>query len=362
MTGRASTTRRSLLRLRAALLALTGVVLATSAWSFAGTHAVLETVRDRTVPAMLDVASARTALMDADAAAVASFRGGGARLIGPGEQYETGLAVANQDLARAAEHNAAGADGSRELQLIAGLLTAYGGWISQADAQFRAQREDMLSAVDLWYAARLLHGDDQIVPHLDALAADQRAELDAQLSTGWLDPVTMLVWTVPALALLALLGYTQVFLRRRFRRRCNESVIVASLVVLVLVAATAAGLVLRDRAQHAAADLREFVTSSELQSTAVATAGQHELVQMVRAQCGGGPDGCGETLPPPGPAAAAGEGAHPPAASATDATVAFASATDFGWLLGVIPALAVAIAGLVLLGLQPRIDEYRYRP
>ena len=37
-----------------------------------------------------------------------------------------------------------------------------------------------------------------------------------------------------------------------------------------------------------------------------------------------------------GPAAAAGEGAHSAAASATDATVAFASATDFGWLLVII--------------------------
>jgi hypothetical protein len=53
--------------------------------------------------------------------------------------------------------------------------------------------------------------------------------------------------------------------------------------------------------------------------------------------------------------------AAPPATSAAAATAQFASATDLGWLLVLIPVLALAGAALVLAGLQPRIDEYRTR-
>ena len=132
MTERVSTTRRDLIRLRMGLLGLTVVVLAMCVWSFAATQSVLSTVRDQTAPAVLDVASARAALMQAHSAAVSSFVHRGAQLVGPGEQYSTDLSVAEQDLARAAGDNAGGSAGSGELQLIAGLLSTYSGWMSQA--------------------------------------------------------------------------------------------------------------------------------------------------------------------------------------------------------------------------------------
>ncbi|KAA9160906.1 hypothetical protein FPZ12_015980 [Amycolatopsis acidicola] len=361
MNRRTSTTRRALVRLRAGLLLLTAVTLTMSVWSFAGTIGVLESVRDRTAPAVLDVTSARASLLEANSDAIRSFHGGGAQLVGAGEQYETGLAVANQDLARAAEHNAAGEPGSRELQLVAGLLTAYNAWMGESGAQLRASGGAEQSAVYLWYAERLLTGDDQVVSHLDALANDQRAQLDHQVSSGWLSPASTAAWAVPALALLVLVVWTQLYLRRRFRRHFNEWLIAATVLVLGLGAATSTGLVLAARAHDATQALHQYAQSADQQALTQAASGESSLIELVRAQCdANGPQGCGETLPAAGPSADATAGGVS-ASSAAAVTAGFTDATAFAWLLWLIPALAVAAGGCVLVGLQPRIDEYRYR-
>lgn len=349
MTERVSTTHRDLLRLRLGLLGLTVVVLALSVWSFAATQSVLGAVRNQTAPAVLDVASARAALMQAHSAAVGSFVHQGAQLVGPGEQYTTDLAVAQQDLARAAGDNAGGPTGSAELQLIAGLLATYSDWMGQAGAHYPGT----LSTTDLWYASRSLYGDGQMLQHLNALADSQRQELDRQLSEGWLNPWTVLAWALPAIALLALLTHTQRFLWRRFGRRFNPWLLGATALLLMLVAATSTSLVLADRAHAATAALTAYVTSSDQQSDAVSAGAQHDLITLVRNSCGGD---CGATLP-----------LTPPSETLTVPTpvpvaTQFDGITDLGWLLVVIPVLALGIAALTLIGLQDRIDEYRYRP
>ncbi|QUQ64856.1 hypothetical protein [Kutzneria sp. CA-103260] len=353
MTERVSTTRRDLIRLRLGLLGLTVVVLALSVWSFAATQSVLGTVRNQTAPAVLDVASARAALMQAHSAAVSSFVHRGAQLVGPGEQYTTDLAVAQQDLARAAGDNAAGPTGSAELQLIAGLLATYSDWMSQAGAHYPGT----LSSTDLWYAARSLYGDDQTLEHLNTLASSQRQELDQQLTEGWLNPLTVLAWALPSLALLGLLVRTQQYLWRTFGRRFNPALLGATVLLLALIAATSTSLVLAGRAHTATAALTTYVITSDKQSDAVSAAAQHDLIALVRNGCAGS---CGATVPTVPPFQTLTATAPPPSAAA-DASAEFDSATDLGWLLVAIPVLALGIAALALAGLQPRIDEYRYR-
>jgi len=357
MTELVSTTRRDLLRLRLSLLALTVVVLAMSVWSFAATQSVLSTVRDRTAPAVLDVAAARSALMQAHSAAVSSFVNHGATLVGPGEEYTADLAVAEQDLARAAGDNAGGATGSGELQLIAGLLTTYSGWMSQAGTHFR-DGTPALYQTDLWYAARSLYGSEQTLAHIDHLADLQHAELDQQLSDGWLNPWTVLAWAVPSAALGLLLWFTQHYLWRKFGRRFNLALLGASVLLVLLIAATASQFLLAGRAQAASAALSSYVTSTHQQSEAVSAYAQQSLIPFVRKTCK--PTGCGATLPYTPPFQ---QLTLPPTTTTASAiTAGFADATEFGWLLVVIPVLALGIAGLSLVGLQPRIDEYRYRP
>jgi hypothetical protein len=357
VTEKVSTTRRDLLRLRLGLLGLTVVVLAMSVWSFAATQSVLGTVRDRTAPAVLDVAAARSALMQAHSAAVDSFVKGGATLVGPGEEYTADLAVAEQDLARAAGDNAGGSTGSGELQLIAGLLTTYSGWMSQAGTHFR-DGTSALYLTDLWYAARSLYGSQQTLDHLNGLATQQRTELDQQLSSGWLNPWTALAWAVPSAALFFLLWFTQHYLWRKFGRRFNIALLGATALLVLLVGATASEFLMAGRA-HAASDaLTSYITTTDQKSDAVSADAQHSLILFVRNTCN--PTGCGATLPDTAPAEQL--TLSPTTTTAAAITAEFADATDLDWLLVLIPVLALGVAGLSLVGLQPRIDEYRYRP
>jgi len=237
--------------------------------------------------------------------------------------------------------------------VIAGLLATYGDWMSQAGAHY----PDPLYQTDLWYAARSLYGDDQTLKHLNTLADSQRHELDRQLSEGWLNPVTVLAWALPSLALLVLLGYAQRYLWRRFGRRLNPGLLGATVLLLALMAATASGLVLAGRAHTATAALTTYVTSSDRQSDAVSANAQHNLIELVNLGCSGG---CGATVPKTPPSETLTTTAPPPAAAAA-ASAEFDAATDLSWLLVAIPVLALGIAALTLIGLQPRIDEYRYR-
>src|SRR5215468_4112735 len=112
-----STTRRTLRRLLAGLLALTATVFVTTLLMFTRVHRTAETVRTRTAPSIVDLAAARLALVQADAAVITSFQTPEGQLTGPGEEFQNQRAIAGQNLTEAAEDNVAGELGSRRLQL-----------------------------------------------------------------------------------------------------------------------------------------------------------------------------------------------------------------------------------------------------
>jgi hypothetical protein len=363
-----STTRRDLLRLRAALLVVTGAVFAASLAAFTG---VMSTVRDaaaRTAPAVLDVVAARTALVLADSAAMASFQTGQVQLVGPGEQYQNQMATASQNLAQLAEHNAAGESGSRTLQVVEGLVVDYGRWIEDADAHFRAGGVTPLGATDLWSASQLMHGTESgILTQLDTMAEAQRTALREQLSTGWLFPASALVWVLPILLLLGLLLLAQVFGKRRFRRTVNPALAGATLLLLLVAGATSMVFVAQARADVAKGTLNRTVGDWTRQISAVAVTGQRDLAKVMRAQCGGaGQDGCGDTV---GAfmvrLAADGEGDQRTIKSGVAGTQQvedeFTASDQSGFLEYFIPVGTAVIAGLILVGFRRGIDEYRYR-
>lgn len=359
-----STTRRDLLRLRSALLVLTVVVFAGSLATFTG---VMSTVRDaaaRTAPSVLEVMAARWALVQADNAAMTSFQTGQGQLIGPGETYQDQMAIASQNLAQVAEHNSAGAIGSADLQLVEGLVVSYGQLIGNAHTYFREDSASPLGVAELSYAAGLMHGPDSgIVAKLDQLELAQRRALDDQLSQGWMNSAVTLVWLLPIVLLLCLLGYTQYFTRKRFSRTLNPALAVATLLALLVGFGTAAVFDARGKASAAGESLNEVVAQWDAQTRAVAVEGQGELAQLIRRQCGAG---CGFTadafIAKSGvvtPKAPAGERIDVPETKQVGEELA--AADQSGFLDYSIPLAVLVIAGLVVLGLQRGIDEYRYR-
>ncbi|WP_410676368.1 hypothetical protein [Amycolatopsis sp. cmx-4-68] len=367
MTPAASTTRQTLWWLRLGLVTGTVLVLATALATFLGVRASVAEVRERTAPAVLEVSLAKAALVAAHGAAVAAFDAGQARLTGPSEQYEDEIALASQQLAQVAEHNAAGEQGSRTLRLIEGLLPAYNGVIGEADAHFRQDDGGPLAASSLQSASDLLTAPQNgILARLDTLEAAQRSALDVQLDADWLDPAITLLWAVPLLALFAVLVWTQRFLARRFRRTVNAALLAATVACVLLGAGTALLLGIQSDARDSGAALERTVDARSAATADAAGGAQWKLAQVLAAQCGaGGAAACGDTVaafvasapaPPAVPAA--------PPGDADERVLLGPGLTEPGWngVLGYgIPVLAAGIGVLTVGGLQPRLDEYQFR-
>ncbi|MGI5153387.1 hypothetical protein ACQEVC_44665 [Plantactinospora sp. CA-294935] len=370
---RPSTTRRTLLRLLGCLLGATVLVLTSSLAVVWGTHRTAETVRTRSLPAVMELAAVRTALVRADTAAITSFQTRQAGLVGPGEEYQNQIAAASQSLAQAAEDIGSGDTSSRQIQVVEGLLVTYIGLMGRADAHYRQSGPSGLATAYAWYASRLLHSDGGILAQLDTLLAAETETLEARLSSGWLAPGTTLVWVLPALLLLYLLVRAQLFLRRRFRRAVNWGLVAATVLLVALAVGTSFALVSKEQLADAHAELSEVRRLSAEQAAGANHEGITALDGLLAGFCSRA-DGCevssdvfrgpGARSPaaPPSPAVSARPMADRDVlrrAEEVDDQAALATGATSGAF--VVLLLASPIALFVWWGLRPRIEEYRYR-
>lgn len=309
----ASGTRPYLIRRLAALLAGTLITCAALLTAYYGVSRNAPAVNGRTTPAIVEIAAAETSLKASFAAAKAGLTGPAGPVEGAGEEYRAQLNAANQALEKATIDTVAGDDGRQTLRTASGLVSSYGYLIEQA---VRSGTDAVLR--DAYVASAhstLTRPDSGIVDRLEEVQREQRDVLDRQVSFGWL---LTLVWTV-ALALCAGLGWlladTQRTLRRRFRRRVNPA-LAAGTALLTALALTLAvfAVQIQGRLHTAAARIAYDRTHG---GTGAETL--HQVNDALRS------------------------------------TQWRAALTGYVVLAGVL------IAALVLIGLQPRIDEYRFR-
>jgi hypothetical protein len=379
-----STTRRTLLRLLAGLLALTATVFASTLLTFTRVHRTAETVRTHTAPAIAELAAARLALVKADAAVIDSLtpevQASGVKLTGPSEELQSQLTLAGQALTRVAEHNVAGESASRHLQLVEGQLVTYQVLVGQADAHFRQVNGKALGAADLWGASRLLHGEvvtqqdrslgrlDGILRELDQLTGDQQQALDKQLAASAVTPVAVLAVLVPLLGLFGLLLATQLALRRRFRRRINPWLLLATGLLLAMAAISTSSAVAQHRIEDSRGTLRHLVADRQQRGSAEDTEGQHALNGLLHGIPCAAAGGCGHTVKRFAdyvtrlPAASGRITDRRLTAEVGQVSAQTAAATAGAGLEPVIYVLAILTAAAVFLGFLPRLSEYRYRP
>ncbi|MFD2470253.1 hypothetical protein [Amycolatopsis silviterrae] len=357
-------TRRVLVRIRAVLLAGTVLALVTSYLAVSGVVRTADQISSATSRAILEVAAARDALVSADAAAIASFASGEAKLAGPGQEYENRMASASQSLARVAEFNQASEGGTGTLQTVEGLVASYSGAMGQADAHFRQQGGELVGLADLWYASRLLHGPDNVLELLGKLQTDERAALDSQISGARMSAGLLVLWLLPPIVLLALLVATQVFLRQRFRRRLNLPLLGATVLGVGVVAGLLVAFSLAGRLDAVRENVDQAVAVRKASIEAADANGHARLATLLQQRCG--PAGCGPTVDdfsrqtPTVSTAAPAQDAITSAARAVKS--AGDSAAESGGLPVLVPAALILAGGLVVAGLYRRIDEYRYRP
>ncbi|WP_238605629.1 hypothetical protein [Amycolatopsis sp. Poz14] len=357
-------TRQALVRIRAVLLAGTVLALVTSYLAVSGVVRTADQISSATSRAILEVAAARDALVSADAAAIASFASGEAKLAGPGQEYENRMASASQSLARVAEFNQAGEPGTGTLQTVEGLVASYSGAMGQADAHFRQPGGELVGLADLWYASLLLHGPDNVLDLLGKLQKDERAALDTQISGTRMSAGPLILWLLPPLVLLALLVSTQVFLRQRFRRRLNLPLLGATALGLGVVAGLLLAAALAGRLDTVRSSVDEAVAVREKSIEAADADGHARLAALLYRRCG--PPGCGSTVDDfrrrtlSASTTAPAQNAITSAARAV--TSAGTAATESGGLPVLVPAALILAGALTVVGLYRRIDEYRYRP
>ncbi|MFI0793198.1 hypothetical protein ACH4OY_10925 [Micromonospora rubida] len=374
-----STTRRKLRGFLATLLVGIVFTLGGCLAVFVGVHRTTDAAHDRSVPAVLAVYDAQLALRQAHGAALASFSAGTRLLASPGEDYQNQIARAGQQLAQAAEDNAAGESGSRDIQVVEASVVTYTGLVERAHAYFAQDGGSARGTATLWDASTLL---EEILRRLDALGGKQLAALGDQADGPWTRGEMTLLWLGPVLALLALLVSAHRFLRRRFRRRLNVPLLLAMLAVVVMGATTAMSLWSAHQLADARADTRQATLDRKMQLAALSARDSGDLAALLAAACGspGCPDTIarvrGDTNPTPAPT-----GSPPPAPAPTASGTAAASSPGFAEAgarhgedatrsaeraadsrAGEVVLLTAALFALamVALGLQPRLAEYRF--
>lgn len=364
-TAPKTTTGKTLWILCVVLLIVTAVVFGTSLWVFLKVHRTIDTVRTNTAPAILEVLAAKEALVKADSAVIGSFQSGDVKLSGPGLQHQNQLTFAIQSLTQVAEHNAAAGNvGSQRIQLLEGLLESYSGLVGQAHAHFGTA----VGTADLWSASRLLHaGDSPILTELDALLEDQTHALNNQISASSMTTGTLLVWVIPIVLLFVLLSATQVFLKRRFRRAVNPSLLLATVVLIGLSLVTFIAFSSQHQLENSRDTLSRVVDEWNADTSAADAQGQHALGFLVKRECSGEKGGCGPTVnqftnrePTDTTAGEARDGRAAAWRNDVEKQIDPAAKNSRLWFL--IPLAAALIAVLIPSGLWPRIEEYRYRP
>ena len=210
-----STTAHDLAVRRRLLLALSALLTLSLFFSYEGVHGDANPLRTSSAPAVLAIDTTLYALDEAQADATATP---------PSlSEFQKQVSVAAQSLSRAAAGDVGGPTGRQAVQTVSGLISGYTGMVQKAQAE---PEGSVLREAYLRYATSMLKaGDSSIEARLRELQGKQLAEVGRQTSFG---PPLWLGWSVAALLVLALaaaLVETQLFLRRRFRRRYNRQLL-----------------------------------------------------------------------------------------------------------------------------------------
>jgi hypothetical protein len=336
---------------RAALFAAVALLGVIALVGLEGVHSNAVSIRGGAAPAYVDVIQATAVLSDADRAVWQSLRSGEAQFTGPGQQYQGDVTTAEQDLQQVAALEPRDSASSKLLQTLTGQLVTYQGLVEQADAADRADTalgpasSHDLGYAYLGYAGQALSGQGGLLPTMSTLAQLNQKTLNGRSRSLWTDPVLFALYAMTAVVMLGLVVAAQLFLRRRFRRTISPPLLLAAALVCGLLAWMASVILSADAAVASArnAALPHVVAIWQDQTQAVDT--QARLLQAGRG-ANAAVSGGGLSLT-----------AAQPASAAFDADLVSAETTG-GLLIG-IPITAVVIAGLILIAIKPRLDEYR---
>jgi hypothetical protein len=172
----------------------------------------------QTQQAIADIGKAGHAVTDAGNALNHAFRYEDVTLVGTGFDFVNQVTQMNKYLTLAAEGNAAGAEGTRELQYVQNQLASY---LQLSETAVR----DYALGTPLGQAGRqyAMGAEDDVQSAIAGLSTTEQRALDAQRHAWTLDPGTFW-WTLlgPVIATLLLVAATANIVTRHFRRRVSR--------------------------------------------------------------------------------------------------------------------------------------------
>jgi hypothetical protein len=304
-----STTARDLSRRLRLLLALGTAATFALFIVYRGVHSDAVPLSSSSAPGVFAVDTATYALKEAQQGAAQGAAGNG--------DFQIQIAVANGSLALAASDDVTQLRGRQTLQTVVGLIVVYTGWIEQANQE---QDGSPLQIAYLHYAESVLgYGTakppvESVLGRLDELRGRQMQVVTRQTSFGWALWLGWSVALVLCLTFCAALVEAQRFSRQCFRRRWNRPLAAAT----VLLVAGVAVLTLFTWRTHAGMAHSGALMERPQVADHIPEAGVNVAGRM------------------------AGAGFR-------------AAVTDW------IPAGGALLIMLVLAGLMPRINEYRFR-
>jgi len=220
--------------LRAALVALALLLAALSLVAARvaanGTHATTRSAE----PLLLNSETIYSSLADADTTSAQAFLSGGLEPAAQTSRYSADVAQVGNQLAQAAGRVGATGPGTDAVRTLAAEFPVYTGLIESARANNRQGLPVGASYLDR--ATTLLRGT--LLPAADELFTIEQRQLAADYHAARADAWLAVTAGIAAVLLVVLVA-TQVFLTRRTRRLLNPGLLGATVVLVVLVAVMA---------------------------------------------------------------------------------------------------------------------------
>jgi len=206
---------------------LTALIMAVVSWmSVSSSQGAIDAIGRQAVPAIVNIQEVRARLVEMDANAANEFLGGGQS---SRDKYEVARQRLSALLAEAGSSSALGANERAEIARMTEQVQVYSGQIETARANSR--QGFPVSSAYLRFASNLMHSD--LMPAADRLDKFYSDYLEAQYAhQSSVHTVTLVAAMAAALALLAVLGFGQVFLSKRMHRSVNPALAAATVLIV----------------------------------------------------------------------------------------------------------------------------------
>lgn len=210
----------------------------------------IDKIGNRTVPAIIDAQRIHTALLDADRSAANSYLYGGEGTDPAHQRYLADIRLATEALEQAAQHTAYGDEVAEPLVTAMSGLNRYTALVERARTNSRLGFP--VGQAYLTAASKLMHAE--ILPAIDQLNSINAAHLEKDYASATASTTTLAVILGGGLSVLAILLYCQIYLARRFKRRFNFLLILATFDLVAIIASGTITVITADSKLVAAKD------------------------------------------------------------------------------------------------------------